>query len=148
MSVESTSLISRAAGAGTEIVATCVCAAAGAIGEAPAGELLGGDLALSVLGPIGQLLRQSVGRSIGRIVGGAAGASIIRFSSMPRPSSQVRFAFGVPLDSQPRIFQQSGEIHASNASSGFILSLEAESAATQQLATSTQHMVSALPAGT
>ena len=84
------------AGKGTEMAVTAVCATAGAIGGAAAGELIGGDLAVNNLGTFAQPLGQSVGRNIGRIMGGAIGASAIRCPSRSvsrvRSSSQVRFS--------------------------------------------------------
>ena len=83
--------------AGMELAVTSLTAAAGAIGGASAGELLGGDLAVSNIVPIAEPLGQAVGRNVGRIIGGAVGAFAIRCSLWSRASSQVRFAPDVPL---------------------------------------------------
>ena len=74
---------------------TTVCATAGAVGGASAGELFGGDLAISAIGPIAQPLGEAAGRNIGRLIGGALGASVIcatrSASRGRRSSSAVRF---------------------------------------------------------
>ena len=82
------------------MVASSAIVAAGAIGGASAGEIFGGDLALSSLGPIAQPLGQDLGRSLGRVIGGAVGATAVRCASRSRASSQVRFAPDVPLQPQ------------------------------------------------
>ena len=50
------SITGRVAEFETEVAMTSLCATAGAIGGAVAGEIVGGDLAVSSLGPLAQLL--------------------------------------------------------------------------------------------
>ena len=105
------SLASQAVEVGKEVLVTIVCAAAGAVGGASAGENIGGDMALSSLGPLAVPPGQAAGRSIGRIVGGAAGAAAIRCPSRIRssrsPSTSVRFAPEVVFAPQPVISRSS-----------------------------------------
>jgi len=92
----STSLAGYAAEVGTEIAVTSMAAAVDAVGGASAGELMGGDFAVGLLGPVAEPLGQYSGRNTGRIVGGALGAGAIRCatrsSTRSRSVSQVRFA--------------------------------------------------------
>ena len=85
-------------GAGGEIAVTAVCAVADAYGGASAGEMLGGDLAVTHLGPFVEPLGQGIGRNIGRVVDDAAGATAIpcpsRAGSGAGTSPQVGFAPG------------------------------------------------------
>ena len=96
----SQSLVGQAAGFGADVAVTSICVAAGALGGASAGENLGGDMAVSAIGPVAEPLGQAVGRNVGRVVGGATGATAIRCPSRMRSSrspSSVRFAPDVPF---------------------------------------------------
>ena len=117
----SQSLVGQAANLGADVAVTSICAAAGAIGGASAGEVLGGDLAISAIGPIAEPLGQAVGRNVGRVVGGTLGAIVppalatsIRCPSRIRSSrspSTVRFAPDIPFQQQHSLRNvQSGEI--------------------------------------
>ena len=111
------SLLERSAQAGADAVVASSMLAAGAIGGAAAGETIGGDLALSSLGPVAQPLGQDLGRSIGRVLGGAAAATAIRCASRSRASSQVRFAPDISFQSQPsvRVSSPQASVRVSNA---------------------------------
>ena len=127
--------------AGMKIAVTSLTADAGAIGGASAGELLGGDLAVSNIGPIAEPLGQAVGRNIGRIVGGAVGAAAIRYPSLSRSTrspSVVRFSPDVQVRPQSVISRSSQycEIHASapsvsatTSTDDLIVSMRADSTA-------------------
>ena len=115
---------------GKELAVTAMVMTAGAYGGAIAGEMLGGDLAVTHLGPFAEPLGQGLGRNIGRIVGGAASAATIgaaagaasircpsRSGSRPRNSSVVRFAPEVPVQIETQNFRpyqapQHGEIQS------------------------------------
>ena len=64
------SLASQAAEVGAHVWVTTICAAAGAVGGASAGEIIGGDLALNSIGPMALPFGQAAGRSIGSSIGG------------------------------------------------------------------------------
>ena len=154
-------LASQAVEVGKEVLVITICATAGAIGGASAGENIGGDMALSSLGPLAVPLGQAARRSIGRIVGGAAGAAAIRCPSRIRssrsPSTSVRFApqpiisrsseFALAQSSVTSPPSQSGEncqlpTHtATNITNDLIVTLRQEQKAD---ATATQNLVSSL----
>ena len=81
-------MVGQIASFGADVAVTSVCAAAGAIGGASAGENIGGYLAVSSLGPVALPLGQAVGRSVGRMVGGTLGAAAIRCGNNRRGSTE------------------------------------------------------------
>ena len=64
---------------------------AGAGGGALAGELIGGDVVVSHLGPIAEPFGQGLCRNLGRVVGGAVGAVATRCLSVS-PQEEKFFA--------------------------------------------------------